>query len=187
MILRTTTSLFLIIGLLIQMACQNDLSEIKRITEAPNPAASMEQLRDVEIIYSDSAILRVKIKGPKMIRYLKPDHTQEEFPNGILVQFYDLNGKMQSKLTAKYAIRQPLEKEVIARDSVVWESIEQERLETEELRWDETKKRVYTNKPVIISTEDKLIYGIGFEADQNFKRWRIKGNQGEIKTAQSDL
>ena len=83
--------------------------------------------------------------------------------------------------TAKYGVRYPNEGLVIVRDSVVWESMAQEKLETSELRWDEREKKIYTNKFVRITRPDEIIYGHGFEANQDFSYSKIQAIEGRIK------
>ncbi len=159
-------------------SCENDLEEVNRIVSQNQ--LNVETMREVEMYYSDSAIIRVKVMGPVMLRYVDQKNPQEEFPEGVIVDFFDPLGRKQSKLTANYAIRKPQLNKVIVRDSVVWQSVNNERLETEELIWDQRGEKIYSNKFVTITKPDEIIYGVGFETDQNFEQWRIKAPEGEI-------
>ena len=167
---------FLIITL---ASCENDLAEVNQAISQDD--LKYETMRDVELLYSDSAILRVKVMGDKMLRYLDTQIPTQEFPEGIEVDFYDLNGRTQSVLTSKYAIRYEKKNEIIVKDSVVWKSKRNERLETEELIWDEKQNKVYTKKFVKITRPEEIVYGYGFEADQDFTRWEINAITGRIK------
>ena len=71
--------------------------------------------------------------------------------------------------------------EVTVRDSVVWQSVNGERLETEELVWDDQKHIVFSDRFVKITKPGEVLYGYGFEANEDFTRWQIKALEGRIK------
>ena len=161
------------------VACQNDMAEIEELASKFN--TQVEEAQEVEILYSDSAEVRVRITGPRMLYHLSNSEAQQEFPDGVYVEFFDAAGTVTSQLSARYGLRLEQKDEVIVRDSVVWQSIEGEKLETEELIWQERKKRVYTNKFVVVTRPDEIIYGHGFEADQDFSYSRINAIEGRLK------
>ena len=170
---------FLYITIVFFSTCENDMTEI-------NKAISKEQIKvetahNVELLYSDSAVVQVKVTGPKMLRHLDKNTPTEEFPEGIRVDFLNKNKRSTSKLTAKYAIRYESKNEIIVRDSVIWNSGKGEKLETEELVWNDKKKKMSSKKFVKITKPDEVIYGYGFEADQEFNRWEIIQVTGQIK------
>jgi LPS export ABC transporter protein LptC len=165
--------------LLLLTSCENDLAEVNQVVTQDE--LKYETMRNVELLYSDSAILRVKVNGDKMLRYLDMNNPTQEFPEGINVDFFGPNGRTQSQLSANYALRYEKKNEIIVQDSVVWESKRDDRLETEELIWDEKNNRVYTKKFVKNTRPEEIVYGYGFEADQEFKRWEINAITGRIK------
>ncbi|HQU60419.1 MAG TPA: LPS export ABC transporter periplasmic protein LptC, partial [Saprospiraceae bacterium] len=93
-------------------------------------------------------------------------------------------GATTSELTARYGIRMEKQNQVIVRDSVVWHSVEGEKLETEELIWDERSRKVFTHRFVVVTRPDEIIYGHGFEADQDFSYSRINAIEGRLKAGQ---
>ena len=181
--LSPSPSFFFVLSLLSAFlfltSCENDLAEVERMVNKDE--IKYETMNDVELLYSDSAILRVKVMGDKMLRYLDVNTPTQEFPVGVNVDFFDQRGRTQSELTSKYAIRFEKKNEIIVRDSVVWESKAGDRLETEELIWDEKSNKVYTKKFVKITRPGEIIYGYGFEANQDFTRWEINAITGRIK------
>ena len=174
--MRTSVFLFLI---LLLSACHNDPADIEAFFGQLD--TSIETAKEVEILYSDSAIIRVKILAPTMLRHLDSQEPFQEFPDGVNVEFFDARQKVSSTLTAKYAIRYDRESKVVVQDSVVWQSVAQEKLETEELIWDEKTQKVFTNKFVVITRPDEIIYGHGFEANQDFSYSKIKAIEGRLK------
>jgi LPS export ABC transporter protein LptC len=160
-------------------ACGNDIAEVEALVEKFD--TTIERATNVEILYSDSAHVRVRVTGPTMLNHLDRRDPHQEFPDGLVVDFFGEGKEVESRLTAKYGVRYPNEGLVIVRDSVVWQSIEQEKLETSELRWDERQKKVYTNKFVRITRPDEIVYGHGFEANQDFSYSKIQAIEGRIK------
>ena len=160
-------------------SCENDPAEIDRVISKDE--LKYETMKNVELLYSDSAILRVRLEADTMLRYLDLNTPTQIFPNGIRVDFFEPGGRVQSELTSKYAIRYEKKNEILVKDSVVWESKGYDRLETEELIWDEANNKVYTKKFVKITRPEEIVYGYGFEADQEFSRWEINAITGRIK------
>jgi len=113
--------------------------------------ADVETTYDVELIYSDSAIINVIVRSPKMLTSTTRGDNKQIFPEGVDVQ-----------------------------DSVVWRSRSGEILDTEELVWDESDQKLRSDRFVKITTLQDVIHGYGFEADQGFTKWQIKRPQGEM-------
>ncbi len=150
---------------------------------------NIETAKDVEIIYSDSAQVRVRIEGPKMLYHVNTREPEQEFPDGVRVDFFGPDGKVSSVLTGKYALRQESKGLVIVQDSVVWQSVNNERLETEELIWDEKLQKVYNHKFVALRRADEIIYGHGFEATQDFRYSKVNAISGikNVEEIREDL
>jgi len=148
-------------------------------SEAISFDVNVETAKDVEIIYSDSAVVRVKITGPTMLYHVNRQEPEQEFTDGVRVDFYGPDQKITSTLTGKYAIRYESKGMVVVRDSVAWRSEAGEKLDTEELIWEERQQRVYNHKFVVLRKLDELIYGHGFEATQDFKNARVVAVSGK--------
>lgn len=165
-------------------SCKTDLEEAKLITSRAN--TNIETGKDVEILYSDNGIVRIKAVAKTATRY----NTQKpymEFSDGMKMFFYSATGEVESTLTARYATAVENSNEMTARDSVVVINNKGERLDTDELIWDETKKTIYSNTFVRISTADEIIYGKGMVADQNFSNYVVKSITGIVKVKTSAL
>ena len=161
------------------VACENDLEEVNKVISQDD--MTTEVIKDFQTFYSDSAVVRVKVSGPTMIRHLDRQDPRQEFIDGLRVDFFDAQKKIRSQLTANYGVRHENKREIIMRDSVVWESKKGETLETEELIWDDRKQKVFSNKFVEITKPGEKIYGYGFETNKDFTRWKIKQVEGIIK------
>ncbi len=159
-------------------ACRTEVSEMPVITR---DQVRIEKGEDVEIIYSDSARVRVRVMGPKMLYYTDFNNPRQEFTEGIRALFYDDAQNQQSVLTGKYAIRDERKRQVIVRDSVIWESLIDGRLETTELIWDEATNTIKSTKFVKITRQNEMINGFNFETNDKLTHWRILSPKGVLK------
>lgn len=158
-------------------ACSNEQAEAPNISR---DQLNIEKGKDVEIIYSDSAKVRVRVTGPTMLYYTERDAPKQEFPNGTVTFFYDEFQQEMSVLTGKYAIRDEKNRKVIVRDSVVWESKRDGRLETSELIWDEATNIIRSTKFTRIIRANEVISGFNFETDDKLTHWRILAPRGNF-------
>jgi LPS export ABC transporter protein LptC len=177
-------SLLLILPLIMLglSSCENDLAEVDALRDKLD--VTVETMRGVEILYSDSAQIKVRITGPVMLNHLDRSDPQQEFTEGVFVEFFGPTKEIASTLSAQYAIRYEREGKIISRDSVVWASTDGQMLETEELIWDEQVKQVYTQKFARITTPGRIIYGHGFRANQDFSNARILEVDGIVPVEQ---
>jgi LPS export ABC transporter protein LptC len=163
-------------------ACTDNLKETRQVFTQDDVAVEIG--REVEILYSDSAYLRVRVIGPLLHNYSSREKPRQEFPEGIQMDFLMPDLSVRSVLTAKSATRYQTEGRIVARDSVVITTVKQEKLETEELIWDEKTAKIRTDKFVKVSQPGEVIYGFGLEAEQDFSYWRILVPKGRIKVEQ---
>lgn len=176
--LSFSTVILTFFGLFFLSSCKNDLAEIQRFTNQEE--TTYETITDFKTLYSDSAVVKVKIQGPTMLRHLDKEQPRQEFPDGMKVEFFNANKNVTSRMTAKYGLRLEKDKQVIVRDDVVWESVNKEILETSELIWDEKTEKVFTNKFVVIRRPGEIITGYGFESNQDFSYSKIKSVTGQF-------
>ncbi len=177
--------LFGFFALLLTLGACSKKSNEKAIEITPGDLKK-EVLKNVEILYSDSAQLRVKISGKVMIRTLIPENMKDEFTDGVLVDFYDAFGKKTSNLKADYALRYQDKDDILVSGNVVLTSEKNETMESDELIWNKKQERVYTEKFVMVKTTKERAWGQGFESNQNFTAWQIKGFEGKIRSDKID-
>ena len=172
--------LLLIASFFYLLGCESPTLEETDFLTAAELNADVETTFDVELIYSDSAVVSVIVKSPKMLTYSTRGESKQMFPDGVAVDFFDVNGKKSSELTCKKATRFEQDKSILMQDSVVWRSRSGEILDTEELIWDENNQKLRSDRFVKITTLQDVIHGYGFEADQGFTKWQIMRPQGEM-------
>lgn len=170
-------------------ACENDIAVVNSITSATEKELPVESGKDVEIIYSDSAIVRAKLTAPELNRY-SGKSPYSEMPKGMNVIFYDQYSNVQSKLTANYGIGYDsgngMER-MEADGNVIVINEKGEQLNTEHLTWNAVTKKIYTDKFVKITTKDEIIWGDGLDANQDFSKYQIKNVKGTIAVKDQNL
>ena len=170
--------------LLLLAACSDAPKETRQVFTQDDTAVELG--RNVEILYSDSALVRVRVTGAVLHNYVTRENPRQEFPEGIQIEFLEPDLSIKNVLTAKNAIRQQEKGKITARDSVVMITAKKEKLETAELIWDEKTAKVYTDKFVKVTKPGEVIYGFGLEAEQDFSYWKIIVPKGRIKVEQLD-
>jgi LPS export ABC transporter protein LptC len=158
-------------------ACENDLSKVKLYEKGGK--GPVESAKNMTILYSDSGAVKMQIKAPVLNRY-ETENPYTEMPKGVEELFYDSSMHITSKLKAEYAIRYDRELRMEARKNVVVVNSKGEQLNTEHLVWDERKQKLKSDEFVKITTLDEIIYGNGFEANQDFSQYRIFNIKGII-------
>jgi len=166
----------LIIGVVMLLSCENDIRQINSITDIKN--FPTQSARNIEILYSDSAVVKLKIIAPEMARYSADDEPYVEFPKGLEVLFYNQDKLVESSLTANYAIYHEKEDIWEASDNVVVVNKKGEIINTELLIWNKKAETLSSDKFVKITKKDEIIYGDGFDADQNFTNYTIHNPKG---------
>lgn len=171
--------LLIFIGTLTALACSNsDLKKAKEI--ALKQEVQVEKTSGAEIIYSDSAKVKAKLKAPILLHF-KTKNPYYEMPKGIDVTFYDENLKVTSTVVSDYAIRRENEKSVELRKNVIAKNAEGKIFKSEELIWDENTKKFFSSKLVTITTEQATISGTSFWALEDFSYYEIKQGSGPIQ------
>jgi len=172
--------LLVIPGVFCLAACENDIEIINTLTNTTSlPDISGKK---VEILYSDSGRVTMRLNADEIKQYGKIERPYIEFPKGIHVVFFDDSLQIKSEIFADYAKYFQEEKLWEARGNVVAENIlTGEKLNTEELFWDETLQRIYSNSFSRIENKGNIFYGQkGFETNQKFTPLRLKSSKGSV-------
>ncbi|MCL2328556.1 MAG: LPS export ABC transporter periplasmic protein LptC [Bacteroidetes bacterium] len=164
--------LIIISSTLLFFSCSNDIETIKKVSQSEQvPMLSGENIYFTQSEYGD-IVLRVFTK--ELVQYANGEKNYTEFPKGIrAVQFNDYPDTV-SLLQANYAINYADTDIWEAKGNVIVRNVKNEQLNTEYLVWDQKKKIIYSNTRVQVTTPNDIIYGEGFEADEQFENWTVK-------------
>jgi LPS export ABC transporter protein LptC len=167
------------------IACKNDPKEIEELVG--KNTVQEDRAYDVTIIYSENGKTKTKIWSKEFVRndIAKPPFT--DMKNGLRVEFFNDSLKVESTLTAKYGRYYEARGNVLIRDSILVVNKKGERLTTEELVWNQSIQKIYTEKFVRIQTPTQVIYGDGLEANEDFSWYQIKNPKGVVQVDKSEM
>ena len=161
-------------------ACENDIEKINEFAaELDIPDQSG---KDIEIIYSDSGIVKLKFRAPVLERYTKIKNPYYRFPKGIHADTYDKNGKLEAVIKADSALYYEKGELWEILGNVSAKNVQtNEELNTDQLFWDQKKGTIYSDVFTRIVNEDGEFYGeYGFESNQDLTDYKLKGSTGTV-------
>lgn len=175
---------FVFIMLVFFASCTNDVKEVKQTIADPNALA--ETGKNVELLFTENALAAIKIKAPTAVRH-ESDNPFTEFPDGMQLFVYNELGEIDSELTAKYGRMNDGSTEMLAKEDVVVINKTGEQLNTEELLWDQEAAVIKSEGFVKITTPTEIIYGNGFEANDNFTEYTIFNITGTVQVEEGEF
>ncbi len=162
--------------MLFASACKNEMEEIQALA---NRSAIQEDVAlDVTILYSEDGHIKARLRTTEFIRNEVSRPPYVDMRKGLRVEFFNDSMKIESTLTARYARYYEQQGNVLIRDSVVVINKKGDKLQTEELIWNQDIQQFYTEKPVAITTATQTMWGDGLEANQDFSWYRIRNLRG---------
>jgi LPS export ABC transporter protein LptC len=165
-------------------SCDSDIEKVNFPSEKTNfPDQSMT---DATILHTKKGRVTLKVTSPKINRFTTVKEPHTIFPDGLHVEQYDSTGAKTSEISANYAIYHENDKLWEAENNVVAINNEGDTLNTEYLIWNEKEELIYTDRYVRIKTEEGIIHGKGFEANQNFTNWEIKETTGTLEVNENE-
>lgn len=170
------------IFILVLQACTSETDKERVMNERIN--LPLETGKNIYITYTDSGSTKAKVFAPILERYATETRNETVMKNGITAYFFSKDGKIDSYLKSKYAVRYDREKKMIARNDVILVNSKGDTLNTEELIWEEAKQMIHSDKYVRITTKDEIIMGDGFESNTEFTKYKIFSIRGTISLKQ---
>ncbi len=147
---------------------------------APGPpqiyTGPLMETTNVRTLLSDSAKLKFELTAPLEQRFENGDNI---YPKGMVVKVYSADGKRMvvNTITANYGKVDKAKNLYIMRGDVRVVNVpQQQRMNTEELFFDQTRQLIYTDSAMFVRVETptEKLTGYGLTANQNFSRYRIK-------------
>lgn len=165
------------------VSCRNDLDKVAAVEvqqTAPDRVTT-----DAEYFFTDSGRVRNRLRSGRIAEWsAEPKRT--ELSEGLELVFFDSVGIQRSILTARRGVLIPSEKRMEVHEQVVFINEKGERMETEQLTWDQDSARVYTDRPVRIQRGGDIIHGEGLTAAEDFSRYTIRRITGILYVSEDD-
>ena len=167
------------IVILVLQSCSPSV-ENTAILEVERDSAAVMKSYNVTTLVSDSGITRFRVTTKEWLVYDKKAKPTWEFPQGIHLEQFDEKLEVHSEVDAKKAIYYTELEEWILSDSVYAVNVDGERFESDILYVHQKEDRIFTDKFVKITQEDKIITGLGMESNQRLTKYTVLKPQGII-------
>ena len=163
----------LLICMLAVSACENSLNDIQKIASKEEDKP-ISRSTGVDVIYSDSAKVKAHMTTPLMIEYSDVAKPYREMPKGVKIIFFDETLQEKGSITSEYAIQHVKENTIEFRKNVVASNTQGETFKSEELVYDQTAKKLFSNKSVQITmSKGTVMNGTGFNSNESLYPWHI--------------
>jgi Lipopolysaccharide-assembly, LptC-related len=143
----------------------------------------VDEADSIQVLYSEGSVLKVRVNTPKQLRFANDNKV---FPKRIFIDFFSPITKQVMTTLEADSGRFDRGKNiyVVKGHVVVLKKETQEKLATNELIWNPTSKKVYTEGFCVIDRmlSGTHIKGFGFSADQDFANMSIKKPSGFFNT-----
>ena len=172
-------------GWMIVSSCSNSMSEINELV---NKTQSQDDRGiDVTILYSKNGKVQARLFTHELIRNEGATPPFTDMKNGMKVEFFNDSARVVNTLTARNARWYEHENNIIIRDSVVVVNDRGDRLDTQELVWNASIQKFFTEKGVCITTPMYTTTGSGMEADQDFHNPHVTNPVTTVKVNKKEV
>ncbi len=167
-------------------ACENDLESINKIANM-NSGLAIDTTRGVDVIYSDSAIVKGRLITPLLIKYgvAKP---YDVMPDGVKIILFDKKGKEQATIVADSAVQ--MENENLSKfyKNVTVTTADGSVFRSEELFWDQPKKKFYSNTTFeMLRANGDQQRGIKFSSADDLSNAEWESGTGEMEVPENEM
>ncbi|MFW5850661.1 MAG: LPS export ABC transporter periplasmic protein LptC [Bacteroidota bacterium] len=165
----------IVVSIMMLFSCKNEMKNIIKMSEIQK----MPELSGSEVYLSQTEFGKttLSVYTPQVLKYSQENSPYSSprtlFPQGIRVVHFSTFPDTLTMIRADHAILYDNEEKWEAKNNVVAKNEKGEVLRTEYLIWNQKKGKIFSDKQVQITTEDDIIEGTGFEADDNFENWEI--------------
>ncbi|MEZ4800488.1 MAG: LPS export ABC transporter periplasmic protein LptC [Flavobacteriales bacterium] len=176
-------SIFSFLIAVIFIACKNDIKQIRAATEDFN--LPLQTSIDAEYTYTEDGKKRNILEAHQLDQY-GGDSSYVVASGGFKMTFFDSVETQIATMTADSGIYFQEENKLIAIGNVLLKNTQNEMLETTELIFEQDSNRIFTDKPVSISTGDGKFFGKGLESNSSFTRYQILQPTGDFYIDEND-
>ena len=164
------------------VGCQKKDDAVKRIVYN----GPLFETENVVTLLSDSARLHIRLTAPLEQVFENSDRL---YPKGAFVTVYDKPGKIiVNTIKARWAKFDNAKQVYILRGAVKVSNVpEKQQLDTEELFYNRSQLRIYTDSAMFVrvQTPTEVLTGYGLSANQDFSRYGIHRPKGVFSLAEA--
>ncbi len=183
--MRRCVSLGITMGLAVVLCCSlwqtgcMDRSAYETSVSDSTVESPEQEIWESTIVLSRDGVITSRIQAGHIARYKQKSETWLD--SGVVVDFYDNEGKHTSRLTADRGLVEgdQDQSDMYAWGQVVVVSDSGQTLRTEAIYWDHTRDVIVCDTFVTITTELDTLYGFGLVSDGQLENWEITKPTGK--------
>lgn len=172
-------TLVIVISMTIFFGCESNFKEVQKINFSEFVPSG--EADGINLKYTDSGRIAAILVSPKMKEFASVDFPFTEFPKGIDVTLYDINGK-RTFIKSDYATSYKLTNVIDLRGNVKITSQDEQILETEQLYFDQKNEWFYTEKSFKFTDPKGVSNGQGIDFSKDFKIINSQKIAGELES-----
>lgn len=176
---------FPVVVICLLAACKNDPETIRALTA--KSYVQEDKAKGVTFLYSQDGNVKMRIFAREFVRNNNAKRPYIDMNKGLKMEFFDDSGKISDVLTADSSRYYEAQRDFIVWDSVQIISKKGEKLNTDELIWNESAQKFFTEKAVTITTNNEILYGEGMEANRDFTWYRILNPKGSVQVDKGEV
>ncbi|HKJ06845.1 MAG TPA: LPS export ABC transporter periplasmic protein LptC [Flavobacteriaceae bacterium] len=161
-------------------SCKNNPKEVRDFLADKN--LPIGEAYNIDHKHTEAGKVNIKMQAPVMLDFSnRENHPYSEFPKGIRI--VTINEENDSTtIEGNYAKTYAKTNVSEIRGNVVVHNYANKRiLKAEEMYWDQKTDYFFTEKKFTFYTATDTIYGTGFEATKDLKKWWVKNQSGTIQ------
>ncbi|WP_025762388.1 LPS export ABC transporter periplasmic protein LptC [Dyadobacter tibetensis] len=155
------------------ISCEDNENVAGAIYKGP-----IEEVQNVEVLYSEEGELKVQMRTPKQLRY---QNDNKVFPDTVNINFYNPEGAIITRLRADSGHYNKGEDVFVVIGNVrVMMSETNQLLRTSELKWSPRTQKVFTDRPLTVKNHitGEITKAVGMDADQDFSHIKFRKGTG---------
>lgn len=169
--------LFTLVAMSTALSCKNEVKSV--IQQSTNPEVTPTMLTtDITTLVSDSGVTKYRITSQRWEMYDESDTPNWVFPKGLFLEQFDSTLKVEATFecdSARYL-----------KNSKLWRfmgnvrswNTKNDLILTNELYWDQNKKKVYSDSFIHIEQPERTLEGYGFESNERLTTYKLKRPMG---------
>lgn len=168
-----------IISIAMFFSCTNDAKVVRDFLADKN--LPIGESYNIFLKHTDSGRVNIILRAPLMLDFSNRDeHPYFEFPEGINITTIEKNGD-SINIKGDYAKNyNRTEVSEIKNNVQIYNYAQKNKLVTEQIYWDKKTHYFFTEEKFTLYTPTDTIYGKGFEATEDMKKWWVKNQTGVI-------
>lgn len=173
---------YIIIGISFT-SCKNDPDALKKLADPEN--IYVEVSEDIRLLHKEQGYTSAIITAPVLNRYTKNEN-KITFPKGLQIELYQ-NDLMTAVIQAGYGERDESTKIMKASDGVTIINYKHEKMESEDMIWNESLAKINIEGKVKVTTPTDIIQGYGLESDDKFSNYKMSKITGILKVVGNNI